>query len=314
MALASPRSQTLAALDLVEDALRGVLSSHVGLLATAGQHIVASGGKRIRPQVALLAYGAAGGDDVARAVPLAAAAELIHTASLIHDDINDRSDTRRGHSTVNSLWGDNLALLTGDFVFVRLLGLLPRLDGPVIQALADACLDVVEGETRQMLTLGRLDLTEEEHLDIVRQKTAGLFASCAYAGGLLAGARAEDCEALERYGRALGMTFQLRDDVLDLAGSPEEMGKPIARDVEQCKVSLATVYGLRADPEVGRALRAGEHDGVRRMLASLGALDRAMAVTRRYAAEAQEALEALPPSEDRQGLWDLAEYAATRRR
>jgi len=314
MVVASPRPETLDALALVEDALRGVLASHVGLLALAGQHIVASGGKRIRPQVALLAYGAAGGEDVSCAVPLAAAVELIHTASLIHDDINDRSDTRRGRSTVNSLWGDNLALLAGDFVFVRLLGLLPRLDGPVIQALADACLDVVEGETRQMLTLGRTDLTEEEHLDIVRQKTAGLFASCAYAGGLLAGAPSEVCDALERYGRALGMTFQLRDDVLDLAGTPEELGKPVARDVEQCKMSLATCYALRIDPEVGRALRAGAHDRVRRMLGSLGALDYAVGVTRRYAAEAQSALEALPPSEDRDRLSALAEFAAIRRR
>ena len=314
MVVASPHPQTLDALALVEDALRGVLSSRVGLLALAGQHIVASGGKRIRPQVALLAYGAAGGEDVSCAVPLAAAVELIHTASLIHDDINDRSDTRRGRSTVNSLWGDNLALLAGDFVFVRLLGLLPRLDGPVIQALADACLDVVEGETRQMLTLGRTDLTEEEHLDIVRQKTAGLFASCAYAGGLLAGAPSEVCDALERYGRALGMTFQLRDDVLDLAGTPEELGKPVARDVEQCKMSLATCYALRIDREVGRALRAGAHDRVRRMLGSLGALDYAVGVTRRYAAEAQSALEALPPSEDRDRLSALAEFAAIRRR
>ena len=314
MVVASPRPETLDALALVEDALRGVLASHVGLLALAGQHIVASGGKRIRPQVALLAYGAAGGEDVSCAVPLAAAVELIHTASLIHDDINDRSDTRRGRSTVNSLWGDNLALLAGDFVFVRLLGLLPRLDGPVIQALADACLDVVEGETRQMLTLGRTDLTEEEHLDIVRQKTAGLFASCAYAGGLLAGAPSEVCDALERYGRALGMTFQLRDDVLDLAGTPEELGKPVARDVEQCKMSLATCYALRIDREVGRALRAGAHDRVRRMLGSLGALDYAVGVTRRYAAEAQSALEALPPSEDRDRLSALAEFAAIRRR
>jgi len=314
MVVASPHPQTLDALALVEDALRGVLSSRVGLLALAGQHIVASGGKRIRPQVALLAYGAAGGEDVSCAVPLAAAVELIHTASLIHDDINDRSDTRRGQSTVNSLWGDNLALLAGDFVFVRLLGLLPRVSGQVIQALADACLDVVEGETRQMLTLGRTDLTEEEHLDIVRQKTAGLFASCAYAGGLLAEAPVAVCEALERYGRALGMTFQLRDDVLDLSGSPDELGKPVARDVEQCKMSLATCYALRVDPEVGRHLRAGDHDRVRRMVVSLGALEYAMGITRRYAAEAQDALEALPESEDRERLAALAEFAATRRR
>jgi len=211
-------------LDLVEDALRGAVASSVSLLSRASEHIIRSGGKRLRPRVVLLSYKAAGGKDISRAVPLAAAVELLHTASLIHDDINDRSDMRRGQATVNARWGDSLALLAGDFMFIRLLSLIAAFDSRVIRVLADSCTAIVEGETLQMLSLGDTGMTEETYLRIVGQKTASLFSACAELGGLLAGGAEQQVSALKDYGLKMGTAFQIRDDTLDLVGRRDRLG------------------------------------------------------------------------------------------
>jgi octaprenyl-diphosphate synthase len=299
-------------LDLVEDALRRAITSDVSLLAKASDRIVCSGGKRLRPKVVLLSYKAAGGDNIRQAVPLAAAVELLHTASLIHDDINDRSDVRRGQPSVNAQWGDGLALLVGDFVFVRLLGLIAVLDSRAIHALADCCTAIVEGETLQMLHLGDTAMAEETYLRIVGLKTAALFSACGELGSVLAGASEDRVSALRDYGLNLGIAFQIRDDTLDLTGKSDKLGKPVASDLEQGKMSLATLFALKGSQRARDVLASKDLAQAAQLLSHTGALEYAMSKAREYSAKAKKALSILPGSEAKAALSELADFAFDR--
>lgn len=298
--------------ELIEQALVSTVGSRVELLRQASEHIIRAGGKRIRPRVVLLAYQAAGGQDPSQTIPVAAAVELLHTASLVHDDINDRSDLRRGRETVNARWGTVTALLTGDFLFSQVIRLVATLDARIIQVLADACVSVVEGETRQMLTLGDLEMSEETYLEIVSQKTAALFAGCAQSGGILAGATDQQASALGAYGLNLGIVFQIRDDMLDCMGKEGELGKPVAADLRQRKMNLALIAALRESKQVKEALRAGDSQRVLRLLRETNGLEYAMDRAREYAQRAQDALTILPGSEARTELRGLVEFAIAR--
>lgn len=299
-------------LNLVEDALLEAVSSKVDLLSTASGYIIRSGGKRLRPQVVLLSYKAVGGQDTSQAIPLAAAVELLHTASLIHDDINDRSDLRRGHATVNARWGNSLALLIGDFIFVRLLNLIANFDSQVIQVMSRCCTAIVEGETLQMMHLGDLNTTEETYLKIVALKTALLFSACAELGAILAGGSSEQIAALKTYGFGLGVAFQIQDDTLDLVGKVDELGKPIAMDLEQGKMSLATIYALKRSEKAKEVLLARDSVEALALLQETGALPDAKARALEYAEQATQALSILPDSAAKAQLQSLAEFAIIR--
>jgi len=299
-------------LDLVEDALRKAITSDVSLLAKASDRIVCSGGKRLRPRIVLLSYRAAGGDSIRQAVPLAAAVELLHTASLIHDDINDRSDMRRGQPSVNARWGDGLALLVGDFVFIKFLGLIAVLDPKVIHVLADCCTAIVEGETLQMLHLGDTAMAEETYLRIVGLKTAALFSASGELGAVLAGASEDRVSALRDYGLNLGTAFQVRDDTLDLTSKRGKLGKPVASDLEQGKMSLATLFALSQSDEAEEILLSKDPARARQLLDHTGALEYAMSRSREYSERAKEALSTLPRSKARAELSRLADFAYVR--
>jgi octaprenyl-diphosphate synthase len=296
----------------VEELLQSALSSDVELLSMASAHIVHSGGKRLRPKVLLLSYQAAGGRDGSRAVPLAAAVELLHTASLIHDDINDQSDTRRGQPTINARWGDSLALLSGDFVFIKLLGLMPAFDSRIIRVLADACLAIVEGETLHVLNCEDAAMTEELYLEIVRRKTASLFSTCTELGGIVAEGTEQQISALRSYGLNLGLAFQIRDDALDVAGKSEHLGKPVGVDLEQGKMSLATLFALKRSERAREVLFSMDASQALELLRDIGALDYAMQKAREYSDSGKRALSTLPASEARAALYDLADFAVAR--
>jgi geranylgeranyl pyrophosphate synthase len=299
-------------LALVEDALRRAVVSSVSLLSRAGEHIILSGGKRLRPRVALLSYRAAGGKDFAQVVPLAAALELVHTASLVHDDIADDSDLRRGQTTVNARWGRTVALLTGDFIFIRLLNLMATFDPRIVQGIAESCLALVEGEVQQMLSLGDTEITEEAYLGIVARKTGALFSACTELPAVLAGASMEQTAALGEYGRSLGTAFQIRDDTLDLISTRDELGKPVARDLRQGKMSLAPLFALRASERAGEVLFSTDTVQMVRFLYDVGAIDYAMHKAMQYASTAKQSLRSLPESEARAALLDLADFAVAR--
>jgi len=301
-------------LNLVERTLGQALASDIGLLQGASSHVIRSGGKRLRPTVVLLSFKAAGGQDIAQAVPLAAAVELLHTASLVHDDINDKSDLRRGQATVNAQWGDSLALLVGDFIFVRLLQLIAGFAPRAIRILADCCTAIVEGETLQMLHLRDLSLTEETYLQIVKLKTADLFSTCSELGALVGGGSEEAIQALKVYGHYLGVAFQMRDDALDWVGTEADLGKPVASDLEQGKMSLATIYALQQSDRAKSVLFAEDQACALGLLREVGALDYAMLKCREYSEKAKASLSILADSEAKLELLKLAEYAVLRDR
>ena len=301
-------------MERVERALSQALASEVPLLATASEYIVQAGGKRLRPRVVLLSFRALAQGDIGPAVPLAAAVELLHTASLIHDDINDRGLLRRGSRTVSEIHGDGLALLVGDFVFVKVLNLIADLEPWALPVLSQACLDLVEGETRQMVAAQDSGLDEETYLSIVEQKTAALFGACGKLGALAAGAAAPQVAAMQSYGHNLGMAFQIRDDALDLAGDPDEMGKPVARDLREGKVTLAVLAAMRERPELAEAFEAGDYGRVQMLVREAGGLDYATETARHYAQAARRALTDIPESATRQALEDLAQLAWQRER
>lgn len=305
-------SSLASALARVEEMLCDLTSSDVSLLKQASAHIVSAGGKRLRPRVLFLSFEAAGGDDLSRATPVAAAMELIHTASLVHDDINDHSEMRRGRATINARWGDTLALLTGDFIFLKVLNLVAGFDADVIRVLAKACIALVEGETLQTATQSEPRMTEEDYLEVVGRKTASLFSACAELGAIVAEGSPETRSALADYGYSLGVAFQLRDDVLDLIGNSQRLGKPVVRDLDQEKMSLAMLHALSESEEAREILRSKDRDSVLDVLENTGALDYALRRTREYSEAAKDQLDVLMPSAARDALAALTAFAVDR--
>lgn len=300
------------ALSLVEEMLSDLTSSDVVLLNQASSHIMNAGGKRLRPRVLFLSFEAVGGTDLSRIAPVAAALELIHTASLVHDDINDHSEMRRGRATINARWGNTLALLTGDFIFLKVLDLAAGFDAEVIRVLSRACVALVEGEILQIATQSEGQLTEADYLEIVGRKTASLFSACAELGAIVAGASLGERTALRDYGYSFGVAFQLRDDVLDLVGSSQRLGKPVVRDLDQEKMSLVMLHATSKSERAREILMSKDRDSVLDLLESTGALDYANQRTREYSDMAKEELAVLAPSAARDTLCVLAELAFDR--
>jgi octaprenyl-diphosphate synthase len=228
------------ALKAVDDLMVTVTESDVDVLEAASRHIISAGGKRVRPRVLFYAYQAAGGQDLERAVPVSAAIELVHTATLVHDDINDHGRVRRGRDTINARWGRTFALLTGDFMFAKVYELMAPY-GNLNVTLAEATVTLVEGETLQAAAAKDKALNREVYQQIVAKKTASLFRASAMLGAQLAGADREMVDTLGEYGFFLGLIFQIIDDLLDLTGDPKLMGKAAGMDVAQGKGVMVAV-------------------------------------------------------------------------
>ena len=209
-----------------------VVDSEVTVLRDASRHILSAGGKRVRPRLVLLAYTAVGGTNPESAAPVAAAVELVHTASVVHDDINDHGIVRRGRPSINAIWGRTFALLTGDFLFTKVYELMaPHKDLNII--LADATVALVEGETLQASAVKENNFTREVYNRIIALKTAALFRAAGELGGRLGGGSQEQIEALANFGYSIGLAFQIVDDVLDLTGDTDQLGKTAGIDLEQ---------------------------------------------------------------------------------
>src|SRR5438477_2327478 len=213
-------------LDKVEREFVRHLESQVALIPTIGHYIQQGGGKRIRPAVLLMSARMSG--YTGEHAPLfASVIEFIHTATLVHDDIIDDSNMRRGQQAVHSRWGNDITVLLGDFLYIKSMSLALTQDNlEIIRLLCDVTLRMIEGELYQLTKNGVVDLTEEEHFDIIRRKTAYLFAGCAKIGGMLGNTTREQQEALWDYGFNIGMAFQIVDDLLDFTGEQESLGKP----------------------------------------------------------------------------------------
>src|SRR5262245_18611870 len=311
-------------LEKVEKEFYRHVESQVDLIPKIGRYIQSGGGKRIRPAVLLMAARLTGytGD---LAVLYAAVVEFIHTATLVHDDIIDDSKWRRGQPSVHSRWGSDVTVLLGDYLYIKSMGLAltpDRLD--IVRQLCDVTLRMIEGELYQLSKKGDLDLAEEEHLDIVRRKTAYLFGGCARIGGVLGGASPDKERALQDYGISLGMSFQLIDDLLDFSGDQSALGKPVGGDLREGKVTLPIIRLLqRSDGDVRAKLTSVVRDGhvtpedwreLCRLLHDTRSVEYAMNRAQEYAADAKKQLYAFPPSPERDALMALPDYILARDR
>jgi octaprenyl-diphosphate synthase len=314
--------RALVALDMqgVNDLIRERLSSRVALVNQLGHYIVSSGGKRLRPLLVLLSARAVGYTGSAH-VNLAAVIEFIHTATLLHDDVVDASELRRGHETANAVWGNEASVLVGDFLYSRAFQMMVEVGSMrVMRILADTTNAIAEGEVRQLLNCHDPEVTEARYLEVVQAKTARLFEAGAQIGPVLAGSDAGVEGALAAYGLHLGTAFQLIDDVLDYQASPQETGKNIGDDLAEGKPTLPLIHAMRAGrPQesalVRRAIEEGgrEHIGlVLEAIESTGAIAYTAAAARAEADQAVAALEGIAASPYTDALRALAEFSVNR--
>ena len=238
-----------------EPALAESIISETSLITDVGVHLVSSGGKRLRPALFLLAARGGAAFDRARAMPVAVALELIHTASLVHDDVIDEADTRRGAATTNAKWGNQVAILSGDYLFARAFKLVAEAgyDSLVYVKLAQLVCTLSEGEILQDHTVYQVPASEDAYYERIRKKTADFLETCCELGAAIGGMSAADTERMALYGHAIGMAFQITDDLLDYRQTSEDIGKPAGHDLAQGFVTLPVIRALEVLDEAGRA-------------------------------------------------------------
>ncbi|MDP9324795.1 MAG: polyprenyl synthetase family protein, partial [Acidobacteriota bacterium] len=240
-------------LEAVEREFVEHIQSRVALIPEMGRYIQNSGGKRVRPAVLLMAARLSGyqGD---RAVLYASVVEFIHTATLVHDDIIDGADLRRGRLAVHSRWGNDITVLLGDYLYIKSMAMALTQDSlEIIRLLCDVTLRMIEGELYQLTKTGEVDISEDDHFEIIRRKTAFLFGGCAQIGGMLGGVTPEQETALRDYGFNLGIAFQLVDDALDYGGKAAKLGKNVGDDFREGKITLPVVLAFRRGNDGERA-------------------------------------------------------------
>jgi octaprenyl-diphosphate synthase len=301
------------------------VQSQVELIPKIGQYIQTAGGKRIRPAVLLMAS-RLGGYDGDRAVLYAAVVEFIHTATLVHDDIIDDADLRRGRLAVHSRWGNDITVLLGDYLYIKSMALALTHDTlDIVRVLCDVTLKMIEGELYQLTKNGDADISEDEHFDIMRRKTAYLFGGCAQIGGMLGKLDNGKEQALREYGFNLGIAFQLVDDLLDFTGDAEAVGKPLASDLREGKVTLPLIHLLRQsndgegarivrDTITSRTVTPEQWAVLLRTLKEHASIDYAYRRAVEYAERAKKPLYAFPPSSERDALLALPDYVLSRDR
>jgi octaprenyl-diphosphate synthase len=316
-ALLSPIAGDLERVDAI---IRERLASEVALINEIGAHIVSAGGKRLRPALVLLAGRALGCRTELPAL-LAAVIEFIHTATLLHDDVVDHADRRRGRQTANAVWGNAGAVLSGDFLYSRSFQMMVHADRmAVMRLMADTTNAIAEGEVLQLMNAGDPDVTEARYLRVIELKTARLFQAAAQLGAIAADAGEAAQQQMARYGHELGMAFQIEDDLLDYQASPEETGKSLGTDLAEGKPTLPLIHALKhgapQQQELIRvALREGRVDRLAEVLAaveSTGGLAYSSALAARHGEAAIAALGGLPESPFKDALNGIARFATQR--
>jgi octaprenyl-diphosphate synthase len=314
--------QALAADEMaqVNDLIRRRLGSDVLLINQISEHIVTAGGKRLRPMLTVIAARALGYEGT-RHHQLAAIIEFIHTSTLLHDDVVDESDLRRGRKTANALWGNAPSVLVGDFLYSRSFQLMVELDSmPVMRVLADATNQIAEGEVLQLLHVGNPDTSESDYLRVIERKTAVLFSAATRLSAMLAGASAGLQQSLADYGMNLGMAFQIADDVLDYTADADALGKNLGDDLAEGKATLPVIHALAhasasVRPRLQQIIRDGDAAALPEVLAAIqgsGSLEYSRRMAERYALAAEAALDSLPAGEWSAALHALTRYAIVR--
>lgn len=304
----------------VNELIFSQLTSHVPLVEKIAHYIVSSGGKRLRPLLVLLTCRALACPGEAH-LKLAAVIEFLHTATLLHDDVVDTSELRRGRATANANWGNAPSVLVGDYLYSRAFQMMVSLDSmAVMDVLSSATAVIAEGEVLQLVNAKNPDLSEEQYMDVIRSKTAMLFQAASHSAALLGRASETDTAAMRDYGLHLGLAFQLVDDVLDYSGDAAEMGKNVGDDLAEGKTTLPLIQAMKVCNEEDRlvirqAIRKGGLDQLGRIygiVIASGALDYTLSLAREHAERAAGCVRALPASDARASLLALTELAVSR--
>jgi len=309
-------------LALVEDELSRQTSVAFEPVAEITSYLLGGGGKRLRPALLLLSNGYAGKRS-GGAIRLAAVVELLHSATLIHDDVIDSADTRRGRPSANSRWGNHRSVLAGDWLYMQSFHIaLQERNFHILDILIDLTQKMVEGELLQLQKIGRIDVSEDDALKLSTYKTACLFSGCARLGGVLGGLDAEHETVLADYGRYSGLAFQLVDDLLDFTASSEQLGKPVLSDLKEGKVTLPLIYAMEnghheAREMVARVLEEKEFHSVQpetlvALVRDSGALDRTRNLALEYAVRAKACLNGGGGSEYARALQTLPDFILER--
>jgi octaprenyl-diphosphate synthase len=306
----------------VEEIFEAQFRSDVGLVGEIGRYIREGGGKRIRPALLLLACRLCGyrGE---RAITLASVVEFIHTATLLHDDIIDEATVRRGKRSVNSRWGNDITVLLGDFLYTKSMSMALSQDNlPILRLLSDVTLRMIEGELLEIERNGDLRMSEAQHLDIIRRKTADLFAACMSIGAILGDVSEDKRRALTSYGLNLGICFQMVDDLLDFTADEKVLGKPVNNDLREGKLTLPVIFLLRKAGSAGektvahvladRGFERVTREELLRLAREHGALDEARALAARYAEAARKDLAVFERSPYREALEILPDFILSR--
>lgn len=315
--LAAPGALVGEELRLVEARLATLLASREPRLSEIAGYLIGAGGKRVRPAVTLLVFRACGGGAAQDVVDVAVALELIHSASLLHDDIIDENRVRRGRDSPRAKFGIANTLVTGDFLFSRAFQLCGRFDAQLVDWAAEACVALTEGEIMQSRFRRNAAVTLADYREIIARKTAALFEVGARTAAHLAGAPPDTVAALARCGRHVGITFQMIDDLLDVTGAEAELGKPVGLDVREGNPSLPLVLALAGDDEIRRLfarpeLSEGEVSAVLGRLRRSGVIARGYALAAEHAGTARGALLALPDSPYRRHLLAMVDQLLDR--
>jgi len=323
-------------LSLVEQEIAAQNGGAIEPIAEISSYLCEGGGKRLRPALLLLAAGASGYRGPS-AIRLGAVMELIHTATLVHDDVIDGANTRRGRPSTNARWGNHMSVLAGDWLYMQSFEMaLRERKFEILDTLIDLTQNMVEGELLQLTRLGRIDLTEAEATELAYRKTACLFSGCARLGAVLGQQPKRVEEALADYGRNAGLAFQLVDDLLDFTASPEQLGKPVLSDLKEGKVTLPLIFALEADAAphgvdgdgnghshaagrrlVAKVLEERDFLSVRpeeitKLVQQTGSLARAASLAQDYVARAKACLEELPDTEYRRALLAIPDFILER--
>lgn len=307
-------------MDIVNGLIRRQLHSDAVLVSQVAEYIINAGGKRIRPALVLLlakAYGYQGDHHHA----LAATIEFIHTSTLLHDDVVDESELRRGQQTANAMFGNAASVLVGDFLYTRAFQMMVSIDSMrIMQVMADATNIIAEGEVMQLMNMRDPDITEERYLQVVYAKTAKLFEAAARLGALLSSASEKDIEAAAAYGRSIGAAFQLIDDVLDYTGHVDEIGKNLGDDLREGKMTLPVIHLMQNGSDIQRQLvrdcilngNTIHFNSILDAVTECGGLEYAKRMARKFADAAAQSILHLPHSQFRDSLLQLCAFAVDR--
>lgn len=309
-----------AEMELLEQELGKSLDSRIELLNESAVHLIKAGGKRLRPAFALLAAHIYR-EDLAEVIPLAVGLELVHMASLVHDDVIDNSLMRRGTETVKSAWGNRVSIYAGSFILARALSLIATYERTdIVDILAEASMKICEGEITQMLGAYNVELGLRNYLRRIERKTALLISVSCQLGAMLTNAPQREIRALQNYGYYLGMAFQVTDDILDIIADEQVLGKPTGSDIKQGVITLPAIYALRhssrreelaallSSPEACRS----ETARILTIILDTEGIDYSHYITQHFASKAQKQLGLLPASLVRENLYNIADFLSAR--